>query len=63
MSRRKASSSPSLLTGIVLLLFGAAVWGLGSVLNNGITILVGVLFFVGGLLVFFGSITRYLDKL
>jgi len=52
-----------LVSGIFLILVGAGIWGVGSLLNNSITILVGVLLFVGGILLFFGGITGILDKL
>jgi drug/metabolite transporter (DMT)-like permease len=63
MRRSKPSSGQSLIIGIFLMLFGAAVWGLGALVNNGLTILLGVLLFVGGILLFFGGITGILDKL
>jgi hypothetical protein len=52
-----------LVSGILLILVGAVIWGVGGLLNNSITILVGVLLFVGGILLFFGGITGILDKL
>jgi hypothetical protein len=38
-------------------------WGLGSFLNNGITTLLGVILFAGGLISFFSGIAQYLEKL
>jgi len=61
--RSKPGSGETLLTGILLLVFGAAVWGIGGALGSPIAILVGVLLFVGGILLFFGAITGALDKL
>jgi len=61
--KSKSIPSQALFSGLALMLFGGAVWGIGDLFVNGITIAIGVLCFLGGIPLFFGGIMRYLDKL
>ncbi len=56
-------SLQAILGGIFLLLVGGGIWGLGGLISNSIATLIGVLLFVGGIVLFFSGIAGFLDKL